>query len=143
MTSLFDCSYFVNSRGQCFMKKYAFIEAIKERYPKAKIYQRDSHLKVILEINETLEGEFNCYMIKSTMGRQFFVNDLDVASHLKLDQYTLNNFHFRGKGARDPNIAWKFADEFHKAIKLEVDEHHDICEPDGDEYDYSSQKNFD
>lgn len=144
MTSkFFELEYFTTAGGKVYMKKSAFVEAMKQHYPEARIYQNLSHLKVVFKVTETLEATFNCHMIKNAMGHQFFVNDLEAASHLKLDQYTLNNFNFRGKGARDPNIAWKFVDEFHKSMMLEVDEQHDICEPDGDEYGYETQKNFD
>lgn len=142
-TSLFNCNYFVNMYSQVFMKKQGLIDAIKQQYPNALLYQRDSELKIVLKINDKLETQFICRMICNTMGHQFFVNDLQVATHLKLNQYTLNNFHFYGKGARNPDIAWKFADDFIRAIGLDVDEHHDIMEKDGDEYDYTTQKNFD
>lgn len=136
--------YTINRMGEVTLQKEMLLKAIEALSEKYKI-RSDSNMsmfRVSIKVTDTLEAQFNCRMLKAIYGRSFFVNNLNDASVLKINQYTKNNFYFRGKGARS-NEAHNFVREFHEAIGFEVDEQYDILEFDGGDYSYADQKNFD
>lgn len=136
--------YTINRMGEVTLQKEMLFRALEILSKKYKLHSEYnmSSCNVLIQVNKDLQAQFNCRMLKALYGRSFFVNNLQDASVLKINQYVRNNFYFRGKGARGDE-ALKFVIEFHEAMGFEVDEHFDILEFNGEDYGYQDQKNFD